>query len=372
MTRTLRTLSRSFLLMFALPAVIHAGFTLEGTLPGTEDGTLATVEREWLEDRSTVVVGRVPVTGGTFRLQAEAEPGYFRLRIGGDETTFVANEGQNLTVVRQNGALSVSGGADQEKFAAYERVRTESLQRLVLYVRRTIAAARTSGNTSEVERLTEAEVTGYQAHRRELNDFVLAQLAGSPALYASSLRWDGDHRLPELAAMVRAYAAANPAQEIAKRMLARLERFEATAVGAIAPDLAGPTPDGGTLALSSLRGRYVLVDFWASWCPPCRIENRHYVELYRIYRDKGFEILAVSVDQNGPAWRAGIADDRATWRHISDLTGWKTPLAALYNVSALPASFLLDPEGRIIAKDARGEQLTAVLAKHLGPGATTR
>ncbi len=349
-----------------LPASLRAGFTLEGTLSGTAEGTLATVEREWLEDRSTVVVGRVPVTNGAFKLQAEAEPGFFRLRIGSDETTFVANEGQTLNVTRQNGSLVVSGGADQEKFIAYERVRTESLQRLVISVRRAIAAARTAGNEAEVERLTEAEVVGYQAHRRELNDFVLAQLAGSPALYASSLRWDGDHRLTELAALVRAYASAHPGQEIAKRMLARLERFEATAIGALAPDLAGPTPDGGTLALSSLRGRYVLVDFWASWCPPCRIENRHYVDLYRTYRDQGFEILAVSVDQNGTAWRAGIAEDRATWRHISDLTGWKTPLAALYNVSALPASFLLDPDGRIIAKDARGERLSALLAEHLG------
>jgi hypothetical protein len=88
--------------------------------------------------------------------------------------------------------------------------------------------------------------------------------------------------------------------------------------------------------------------------------------LYRQYRDRGFEIFAVSVDQHGAAWRGGIADDRATWLHISDLAGWRSPLAARYNVSALPASFLLDPEGRIIAKDARGDRLTALLAKHLG------
>jgi peroxiredoxin len=93
------------------------------------------------------------------------------------------------------------------------------------------------------------------------------------------------------------------------------------------------------------------------------VENRHYVELYRRYRDAGFEILAVSVDQSGPAWKAAIAKDRATWRHLSDLTGWKTPLAAAYNVAALPASFLIDPTGKIIAKDLRGSRLTTELER---------
>lgn len=366
MPRHLRVLSCAVLLLFALPAAVHAGFTLEGSLPTETNGQLATVEREWLEDRSTAVVGRMPVENGRFNLSIDADPGFFRLRIGSVETTFVAGEGQRLLVTLQGGTLAVSGGADQEKFLAYEKVRTESLQRLVLSVRTAIASARAAGNAAEVERLTEAEVVGYQTHRRELNDFVLSHLAGSPALYASSLRWDGDHRLDELASAVRTFASAHPDWEISQRMLARLERFEATALGAVAPELAGPTPDGGTLALSSLRGRYVLVDFWASWCPPCRIENRHYVDLYRQYRDRGFEIFAVSVDQHGAAWRGGIADDRATWLHISDLAGWRSPLAARYNVSALPASFLLDPEGRIVAKDARGDRLTALLAKHLG------
>ena len=96
----------------------------------------------------------------------------------------------------------------------------------------------------------------------------------------------------------------------------------------LAPPLAGPTPAGATLALPDLRGRHVLVDFWAAWCPPCRIENRRYVDLYRKYGDAGLEILAVSVDHQPAAWRNAIADDHATWRHISEVTGWRSPLAA--------------------------------------------
>ena len=117
----------------------------------------------------------------------------------------------------------------------------------------------------------------------------------------------------------------------------------------------------GPVELAKYRGKYVYLDFWASWCGPCRVENRNYVELYQKYRAAGFEILAVSVDQNGAAWKTGIAKDQATWRHISDLSGWKSPLAAAYNVAALPASFLLDPTGKIVGKDLRGPALAARL-----------
>lgn len=366
------TVLRSLLLIGLLPVSLFADFSLSGQLPAEFAQGTVVLEREWHEERSTETVAQAALEQGRFQLQTNEQPGLFRLRIGEVQVPFVAGEGDRLQVIATGGKLSISGGAHQDLFLAYEKVRAESLGRLVLNVREAIRAARAAGNEAKAERLTEDEVTGYQAHRRELNDFTLAQLKGSPALYAAALRWDGDHRLPELAAMVRSFSAENPSLEISKRMTSRVERFEATAIGAVAPDLAGPAPDGSPVSLASLRGRYVLVDFWASWCPPCRTENRHYVNLYSKYRDRGFEILAVSVDQNGTAWKSAITADKATWKHLSDLTGWKTPLAAKYNVSALPASYLLDPEGRIIAKDARGERLSALLATHLGGAATTQ
>src|SRR5690606_14385739 len=112
----------------------------------------------------------------------------------------------------------------------------------------------------------------------------------------------------------------------------RLEGFRSTAVGSIAPDFSLPTPEGGSIALSSLRGKYVLIDFWASWCGPCRQENPNVVRMYNKYKDKGFEIFGVSFDQSKEKWEKAIADDKLTWPHVSDLKGWESAAGQLYGV----------------------------------------
>ncbi|MFZ9755209.1 MAG: TlpA family protein disulfide reductase [Bacteroidia bacterium] len=146
-------------------------------------------------------------------------------------------------------------------------------------------------------------------------------------------------------------------------------RFESEAklmIGAVAPDLSFPTPSGESLSLSSLRGQYVMLDFWASWCGPCRRENPNVVKLYNQYHSKGFEILGVSLDQDPNRWKQAISADGLTWPHISDLKGWGSEAAQIYQVRSIPQTFLLDPQGRIIAKGLRGEELENKLAELLG------
>jgi len=351
---------------------LRADFELTGALPARFATGPIIVRRESLETRTSIEVARAMLSEGNVKLRVPASSGLFTVELGELRGSFVAADGQalSLSATDEDNNLIIAGAPDQALFVAYEALRAKSFARLVTPEREGVAAARSRGDEPEVERFTEREVAGFNEHRRELNDFTLDRLKGSAALYAASLRWDGDYRLDELDAAVAAYAKLHPTGEIARLLTERIARFRAIAIGATAPDLAGPTPDGATLKLSSLRGRTVLVDFWASWCGPCRVENRHYVELYRRYRHAGFEILAVSVDQNGSAWKAAIAKDAATWRHISDLTGWKTPLAAAYNVAALPASFLIDPTGKIIAKDLRGLRLTKQLEQIFSPAAT--
>jgi len=136
--------------------------------------------------------------------------------------------------------------------------------------------------------------------------------------------------------------------------------------GDYAPNISAPTPDGEVLALNDLKGKVVLIDFWASWCGPCRRENPNVVKMYNKYKDKGFEILGVSLDKNRDRWLKAIEDDNLTWPHISDLEGWASKPAQMYKVSSIPYTVLVDKDGKIIGKKLRGPSLEAKLAEIFG------
>lgn len=159
--------------------------------------------------------------------------------------------------------------------------------------------------------------------------------------------------------------AADPMSKYTQDIEGKFVNEATTMIGGVAPEIKLNGPDGKPVSLNSLRGKVVLIDFWASWCGPCRRENPNVVKMYQKYKDQGFEIFGVSLDNDLNRWKAAIQSDGLSWYHGSDLMGWKSKPAQMYQVHSIPATFLLDKEGKIIAKGLRGPELEAAVADAL-------
>ena len=146
---------------------------------------------------------------------------------------------------------------------------------------------------------------------------------------------------------------------------ARIKALEGVDVNAVAPDFTLQTPEGEDVALYGVKGKLKIIDFWASWCGPCRMENPNMVKLYAEFKDKGLSVISVSLDEKKDKWVEAIKKDGLTWLHLSDLKGWQGDVIKKYNIDAVPTIFVLDENNRIIAKNLRGEKLKAFVSERL-------
>lgn len=156
-----------------------------------------------------------------------------------------------------------------------------------------------------------------------------------------------------------------PGSPAVQSFINRMDKLRALSVGHVAPDFEMPSVEGKNVKLSDFRGQYVLVDFWASWCAPCREENPNLVKQYHAFKDKGFTIFGVSLDRDRNEWLDAIKADKLAWTHVSELKQWDSNVVKQYSIEGIPTSYLLDKEGRIIAKNLRGSDLEAFLTKTL-------
>jgi thiol-disulfide isomerase/thioredoxin len=213
------------------------------------------------------------------------------------------------------------------------------------------------------EKRIQAEFTQAQATSTAKIKELIPQMGSHlVALWATNFL-PAEKEMASLEDIANRLAKARPNHPQVKQFVANLQRLQGVNKGAMAPEINLATPEGPNLALSSLRGKYVLIDFWASWCGPCRRENPNVVKTYAAYKDKGFEIYGVSLDQDREAWLKAIEKDQLVWKHVSDLKYWSSAGAQAYQVNSIPQNFLLDKEGRILAKGLRGAALDQYLAQ---------
>ena len=219
---------------------------------------------------------------------------------------------------------------------------------------------------NESQQILREIVNGYQVKYNEVDDYVNGRLIDlikqhkddiAVLMFVDMFPREQNAALHE--EVVRALHVTNPEHPIVKERWNILNSPAGkTSIGAIAPDLAFPDPDGNIRKLSDLRGKVVLIDFWASWCGPCRRESPNVRNVYAKYHDKGFEVFSVSLDRDANNWKKAIKDDQLVWpNHVSDLKYWSSEAAAIYGVRSIPSMFLLDRDGRIVAKDLRGAAL---------------
>ncbi len=207
-----------------------------------------------------------------------------------------------------------------------------------------------------------------QALASAVNDLLLKMPYGSPnreVTLMSMLVLFNQFTSPLNKQIKTQYKSEYPNSKYAKALLPQLKQ-DAPDVGDEAPNIVMKDTLGKTVSLDSFRGRVVLIDFWASWCGPCRMENPNVVRAYKKYKDKGFTIYSVSLDNSKDKWLSAIKKDQLTWTHVSDLKGWETSINKVYQITGIPATFLVGKDGKIVGKNLRGPALDEMLEKLLG------
>ena len=315
-----------------------------------------------IDHRKTSFIDSLSVdANGDLKKIVFQEPGLYVVKLDGLGAVNIAVDHlQKVHLSVSNNSLHASGADDVESLNAYEIFRKESLAKWMNAVRASLKEAKENGNENEVRKLSFQENKNYLSHREELTQWVERNMGNSIAVYATSQRW-GVTDYDFMTRLLPKFRKAHPNLAITKSFEEKVSRFSHLVMGAKPVNIVANDMNGKETQLNDYIGQYVLIDFWASWCGPCRRENVLLKETYTRFHDKGFEIFGVSIDKRDSRWANAIEKDQITWVQVSDLKGYLGDAPYQYNVSAIPTNVLLDKEGKVIGYNLFGDELVEKL-----------
>ena len=360
-------------------------YIISGTVKGIADGKTVILEKQ--DGMGQVVpLDTVKVKDGKFTMTGSAkEPEIMLLQVEAiqGKVPFVLENGDIKIIVDKDSLQKskFSGTFNNDVFSKFNddltKFQKDFQKKLTTFQNANMAkmnAAQEAKDTITINKLMKE----YQLIQKEGMEFYIKFAEANPKALLSALILDSMLNDPavDLVKIKKIFASFSPElkkYKPGKSIQSKLDKIEkpvtvaaAANVGSLAPDFTGPNPEGKSISLKQSLGKVTIIDFWASWCKPCRAENPNVVALYAKYHAKGLNILSVSLDKEASAWKAAIAKDKLTWNHVSNLKEFEDPIALQYGINAIPSIYILDAKGVIIAKDLRGEELNAKIASLLG------
>ena len=343
--------------------------SVSGEIKNLPAGKIQLLLEEDINRKQSRLIAEIPVDkGGMFTYTANLSPNIYTLKFSDDKTLMLAIDKKQRIQIKGDllgtKPWEITGSEDTKQLMKYEEFRKASLNRLVVSVRNDIRMLKQKGTPDEdatLKRLTRLEIENYALHRDELIRYIEKEMGTSLAVYPTSIRWGGEKNLPILSRLANEFERAHPGTDIAFKIKEKVRLIEANLTGGKVTDIKMPDREGEVIPLSSIKAKYVLIDFWASWCLPCRSEGPLLVSLYQQFKPLGLKVYGVSLDSKKEAWLKAIEKDRREWINVSTLQGFETPVSFEYAVTSLPSNVLIDAEGRIVARDLHGNELKALI-----------